>query len=289
MTKRSRRRGAAFHLGGLTRHLILLVWAGFSVFPLLWMVSAAFKPADEVLIVPVKWIPSTWHPENFSQALLDERFAGHTFAQFLINSIVVATATALASVALSLMIGYGFAKFRFRGRDGLMWTLLGSTMLPFSSVVIPLYLTVKEMGMLDTLWALIIPFVVTGQSIFIARQFIMGIPTSYLESARLDGANEWVLFRRVIVPMSGPAITTVAVMSFLFSWNQFLWPLVVAGSQGTFTAPLGLSLLGLGSTFQTDYNIWMAAATIATLPPLIFFMIFERPYMRGLETLSGVK
>jgi multiple sugar transport system permease protein len=265
------------------------IWCILSVFPLVWMLSAAFKSADQVLTVPIQWIPREWHPENFVEALFEPRFAGESFITFLWNSTVVAGATALASIALSLMVGYGFAKFRFRGRDGLMWTLLGSTLLPFAAVLIPLYLVIRQMGLIDTLWALIIPFVLTGQAIFLARQFILAIPSSYLEAARIDGAGEWMIFARIIVPMAAPAITTVGVMTFLLSWNQFLWPLVIAESQSTFTAPLGLSLLGLGSTFQTDYNIWMAAATLAIIPPLLFFIIFERPYMRGLELMSGVK
>lgn len=271
------------------RYLLLIVWAVFCLLPLAWMVSAALKPADEVLTVPIQWIPQTFQPQNFHEALFEPRFAGETFATFLWNSTIVAALASFGSIAVSLTVGYGFAKFKFRGSEGLMWSLLGSTLLPFSSIVIPMYLIVKQMGLLNTIWALIIPFMVTGQAIFVARQFLRAIPTSYIEAARLDGAGEWAVFRRIIVPAAGPAITTVGVMTFLLTWNQFLWPLVVAETQDMFTAPLGLSLLGLGSTFQTDYNIWMAAATLATIPPLIFFVILERPYMRGLEMMSGVR
>ena len=145
-----------------------------------------------------------------------------------------------------------------------MWVLLGTTLLPFSSVIIPLYLIIREMHLLDSMWALVVPFAITGQSIFLARQFILAIPTDLIHAARMDGAGEFQIFRQIIVPLSGPAVTTVGVLSFLFSWNQFLWPLVVESSQQNYTAPLGLSLLGLGSTFQIDYHIWMAASTIAT-------------------------
>jgi ABC-type glycerol-3-phosphate transport system permease component len=136
---------------------------------------------------------------------------------------------------------------------------------------------------------MIVPFALLGPAVFAARQFMLGLPTEYIEAARLDGASELDVFRRIVVPLSGPAITTVAVLTFLFSWNLFLWPLAIMSSQGNFTAPLGLSLLGLGSTFRPDYEIWMAAAVLSTLPPLIFFLILERPYMRGLESLSGLK
>ncbi|GAA4432857.1 carbohydrate ABC transporter permease [Actinokineospora soli] len=276
-------------LGLAAKYAVVLAFTAFSLIPLLWMVSAAFKAPEDVLEVPVRWIPREWHPENFVKALLEPRFTGHTFLEFLINSTVVASVTAIASVVLSIMVGYGFAKFRFRGREAFMWTLLGSTLLPFSSVVIPLYLIIDRMALTDTLAGLIIPFVITGQAIFIARQFIRAIPTAYIEAARLDGASEWVVFRHIIVPLAGPAVTTVAVMSFLFSWNQFLWPLVITSAQEGFTAPLGLSMLGMGSTFNTDYSVWMAAATLAVIPPLVFFLIFERPYLRGLEAMAGIK
>ncbi|WP_448721375.1 carbohydrate ABC transporter permease [Microbacterium natoriense] len=276
-------------VGLYLKYLLLVVYLLFALIPLAWMLSAAFKAREDVLTVPVQWIPPSWHPENFLLALFEPRFTGHSFGEFLLNSTIVATATALAAVILSIAVGYGFAKFRFRGREGLLWTLLGSTLLPFSSVVIPLFLIIKSMGMYDTLIALIVPFVVSGQAIFISRQFLTAIPDDYLEAARLDGASEFRIFRSIIVPMSGPVITTVAVMTFMTSWTMFLWPLVVESSQANFTAPLGLSLLGIGATFQTDYQVWMAGATIAIVPPLVFFLILERPYMRGLEAMSGLK
>lgn len=282
--RRRRGRGAP-----LWSYAVLLLYAAFCLLPLAWMISAAFKPQGQVLTVPVQWIPSEWHPENFERALFEPRFAGSRFIQFLTNSTIVATATALASIVLSLLTGYGFAKFRYRGRDALLWVILGSTLLPFSSVLIPLYLIVAALGMLDSLLGLIVPFMVMGPSVFAARQFLLGLPTEYLEAARLDGASEWGVFRHVVVPLSGPAMTSVAVMTFLASWNMFLWPLVIMSSQENFTAPLGLSLLGLGSTFRPDHHIWMAAATLSTLPPLVFFLVLERPYLRGLEALSGLR
>ena len=284
-SKQRARRGAAL----TAKHLLLAVYVVFSLAPFAWMVSAGFKKPEDVLSVPVKWIPPDWEPANFYHALFDERFAGFNFARFLWNSTWVAAVTAVMSIVLCLAVGYGFAKFRFRGNEPLMWVLLGTTLLPFSSVIIPLYLIIREMQLLDTMWALILPFAITGQSIFLARQFILAIPTDLIHAARVDGAGEIQIFRQIIVPLSGPAITTVGVLSFLFSWNQFLWPLVVESSQHNYTAPLGLSLLGLGSTFQIDYHIWMAASTIATVPPLVFFLVFERPYLRGLEALSGLK
>ena len=287
---RSMRSIRATRTASLTaKYAVLLIYSAFSLVPFLWMVSAGFKRPEDVLTVPVKWIPPEFVPRNFYEALFDERFAGFTFARFLWNSLFVATITTLLAIVLATAVGYGFAKFRFRGNTATMWTLLGTTLLPFSSVVIPLYLVVRQMNLLDTQWALIVPFAISGVTIFVARQFIKGIPDALIDSARIDGATEMQIYRRIIIPLSGPAITTVGVMTFLFSWSQFLWPLIVESSQSNYTAPLGLSLLCLGSTFNIDYSIWMAAATLSTIPPLIFFLILQGPYLRGLEAMSGIK
>lgn len=273
----------------IVKYTFLVIYAIFSLVPFVWMVSASLKPAGEVLRVPIEWIPSSFQWSNFHQALFEPRFAGYSLSTFMLNSLFVALITSLLSIGLSTFVGYGFAKFRFRGRDALLWGMLSTTLLPFSSVLIPLYLITRALGLLDSLWALIIPFALTGQSIFLARQFILSLPSELIDAARVDGAGELQTFGRIIFPLLGPAIATLGIMAFLFSWNLFLWPLVVLSSQKQFTLPLGLSLMGLGSTFLVDYHLWMAAATLAVLPPLIFFLVLERPYLRGLETLSGLK
>jgi len=271
------------------KYLALGLYCVISLIPFLWMISASFKRPEDVLTVPIQWIPPVWQPQNYRQALFEPRFTGYSIADFMGNSLFVAVITSLLSVFLSTFIGYGFAKFRFRGRDALLWGMLSTTLLPFSSVVIPLYLIVRALGLIDSLWALIIPFAITGQSIFLARQFIITVPSELMDAARVDGAGEFHIFWRIVFPLLGPAVATLGIMTFLFSWNLFLWPLVVLSSQRQFTLPLGLSLMGLGSTFLVDYHLWMAASTLAVLPPLVFFLLLQRPYLRGLETLSGLK
>lgn len=273
----------------LLKYLILIGYSLFSLIPFVWMFLAAFKRQQDVLVVPIQWLPQVWQPENFPKAFFEPRFAGYGISTFTKNSLFVAVITSLLSILLSTFVGYGFAKYRFKGRDTLLWGMLSTTLLPFSSVIIPLYIIVRQLGLLDNLWALILPFALTGQSIFLARQFILSIPSELIDAARVDGASEVGIYWRIIFPLLGPAIATLGIMTFLFSWNLSLWPLVVLSSQKNFTLPIGLSLMGLGSTFLVDYNLWMAAATIAAVPPLLFFLILERPYLRGLETLSGLK
>lgn len=271
------------------KYVLLVVYAIFSLVPFVWMVSASLKPAGEVLRVPIEWIPSSFQWSNFHQALFEPRFAGFSLWDYMRNSVGVAAITSLLTIGLATFVGYGFAKFRFRGRDLTMWGMLSTTLLPFSSVLIPLILITRALGLVNSLWALIIPFALTGQGIFLARQFILGIPNDYLDAARVDGAGELQIFARIIIPLIGPAVATLGVTAFVTSWTQFLWPLVSQSSQGNFTVPVGLSLMGLGSTFLVDYHLWMAAATLSVLPPLIFFLVLERYYIRGLEALSGLK
>jgi len=273
----------------IVKYTLLVVYAVFSLVPFVWMVSASLKPAGEVLRVPIEWIPSSFQWSNFHQALFEPRFAGYSLWDYMRNSIGVAAITSLLTIALATFVGYGFAKFRFRGRDLTMWGMLSTTLLPFSSVLIPLILITRALGLVNSQWALIIPFALTGQSIFLDRQFILGIPNDYLDAARVDGAGELQIFARIIIPLIGPAVATLGVTAFVTSWTQFLWPLVSQSSQGNFTVPVGLSLMGLGSTFLVDYHLWMAAATLSVLPPLIFFLVLERYYIRGLEALSGLK
>ena len=271
------------------RYALLILYSLFSLIPFLWMVSASLKRPEDVLTIPVQWIPPVWQPENYVRALFEPRFSGSSIAGFMLNSVVVALLTSLLSIGLSTFVGYGFAKFRFRGRDASMWLMLATTLLPVSAVIVPLYLITRAIGLLDNLWALILPFALTGQSIFLARQFILSVPSELIAAARTDGATELQIFRKIVFPLLGSAIATVGIMTFIVSWSLFLWPLVVLSSQDLFTLPLGLSLIGLGSTFLVDYNLWMASATLAVLPPLAFFLVFERHYFRGLEALSGLK
>ena len=271
------------------KYVILIVYGIFSLIPFLWMISASLKTAEDVLKIPIQWIPPSFEWDNYRQALLEPRFGDIRMLDYMQNSIIVALVTSVLTIVLSLFVGYGFAKFRFRGRDVLMWGMLSTTLLPFSAVLIPMTLIARELGLLNSIWALIIPFALTGQSIFLARQFMISIPNEYMDAARVDGANEVQIFVRIVLPLLRPAIATLGVTAFTLSWVQFLWPLVSQSSQGNFTLPVGLSLMGQGSLYEVNYQLWMASAVMAVIPPLIFFLLLEKAYLRGLETLSGLK
>lgn len=273
----------------IAKYATLVVYSGFSLLPFLWMLSASLKAPGEVLKIPIEWIPSNFQWSNYREALVVPRFGDISMGNYLLNSIGVALITSALTVFLSLIVGYGFAKFRFRGRGLMMWGMLSTTLLPFSAVMVPMILISRSLGLINSLWALIIPFALTGQSVFLARQFMISISDDYIDAGRVDGAGEIQIFARVILPLMWPAVATLGVTAFITSWMQFLWPLVSQSSQGNFTIPVGLSLMGLGSAFIVDYHLWMASAVISVVPPLIFFLILERSYTRGLEVLSGLK
>ena len=233
----------------VVKYAILFIYAIFSLLPFAWMLSASLKPVEDVLKIPVQWIPASFHWDNYREALFEPRFGEIRMWDYMLNSIGVALATAGLTIVLSILVGYGFAKFRFRGRDLLMWGMLSTTLLPFSAALIPMILIARELELFNSLWALIIPFALTGQSIFLARQFMISIPDEYMDAARVDGANELQIFARIVAPMLRPAMATIGVMAFTTSWMQFLWPLVSQSSQGNFTLPVGLSLMGQGSLY----------------------------------------
>ncbi len=273
----------------IPKYAILILYAAFSLLPFIWMLSASLKSVQDVLKIPIQWIPPSFHWDNYRKAMFEPRFGEIRMWDYMLNSIKVALVTAGFTIVLSNFVGYGFAKFRFRGRDLLMWAMLSTTLLPFSAVLIPMILITRDLGLFNSFWALILPFALTGQSIFLARQFMITIPDEYMDAARVDGANELQIFVRIVLPLLRPAIGTLGVMAFTTSWMQFLWPLVSQSSQGNFTLPVGLSLMGQGSLYEVNYHLWMASAVMAVIPPLVFFLLLENAYMRGLETLSGLK
>ena len=179
----------------IPKYAILILYAAFSLLPFIWMLSASLKSVEDVLKIPILWIPSSFHWDNYRKAMFEPRFGEIRMWDYMLNSIKVALVTAGLTIVLSIFVGYGFAKFRFRGRDLLMWAMLSTTLLPFSAVLIPMILITRDLGLFNSFWALILPFALTGQSIFLARQFMITIPDEYMDAARVDGANETPDFR----------------------------------------------------------------------------------------------
>lgn len=256
--------------------LLLLV-----VTPFIWMVLGSVKTQGELLQVPPTWLPEhpTW--DNF------RRLFERPFAKFFTNSAIVALVVTAGNLLLSSMLGYALAHLRFPGKKILFGAVLGCLMIPGLVTFIPQYVLVVNMGLADTLPALILLFLVQPFSVFLMRQFFLGMPRELLEAGRIDGVGEIAIFFRIYLPLAGPAFATLGILTFLGSWNNFLWPLVVSSSQDTYTLPVALALISTGEN-QTDYGLLLAGATLIVLPILVVFLIFQRHFVQGIAG-TGIK
>jgi multiple sugar transport system permease protein len=260
-------------------HLILIPLAVLMVTPLAWMVMTSIQTPDEARQFPPV-LPSGIHWQNYTDAI-----HAAPFGRFFVNSAVVTGACVLGNLVLCSLAGYAFARLRFFGRDVLFVVLLATLMIPFQVVMIPIFLIMRNLGLVDSLGALILPNLVTPFGIFLMRQFFRTLPIELEEAARLDGCSRLRTLIRIVLPLSGPALATLAVITFLWNWNDFLWPLVVIQSEHNMTLQLGLS------TFQgahsTAWTLLMAGNVLAVLPMLLVFLLAQRHFIASIAS-AGV-
>jgi ABC-type glycerol-3-phosphate transport system permease component len=251
-------------------------------FPLLWMALTSLKTVPELQRLPLQVRPDRWsNLDNYREV-----FQRQPFGRFLLNSALVASVSAVSSAIVSSLAGYGFAKFRFRGRDALFFAIVGILMVPFQSVVVPLYLWVSRLGLLDTYLGILAPDLVSVFGVFLMRQAIEVVPTEYVDAARIDGAGELRIFWRVIVPAVKPAIATLVIVKFMWTWNELFWPLVVVNSPAMKVVTLGL--VSFTNMYFIEYNLVTAAAVVSVLPILVVFLAGQRWIVRGV-VMSGLK
>ncbi len=251
--------------------------------PFLWMVSTSFKGLDEVYAFPPRFIPQEIRWSNYLEA-----WQAVPFARFFFNSLVVAVATTIAVVVTSSMAGYSFARLRYPGRDVIFLAYLGTIMIPFPVLIIPLFILMRQLGLVDTLPGLILPAAFTAWGTFLMRQFMLSIPREIEEAARMDGASFWRIYVQIIMPLSRPVVATLGIFTFLASWNEFLWPLITISSVENKTLPLGLTMFQAQIPIKTPWQLVMAAATFSVLPVLIVFVLGQKYYVRGIAT-TGLK
>lgn len=263
--------------------LMLALGLGALIFimPLFFMLSGAFKPVSEIVRVPPTFLPQAPTLDSFRTVLFDAPY----FTWYR-NSLVVAIATTALCLATSSLGGYIFAKFEFPLKGPIFAAILATMMIPFPVLLIPNYLIANKLGLLNSLWALILPGVVSAFGVFLIRQFVAGIPNDLIEAARLDGASEWSIFARIVVPLVRPALAALGVFTFLASWNDYLWPLVAINDLEKSTIPLALSYFS--NSHATRFDLVMAAAAMAVIPVLIVFLIFQRHIVKAL-VLAGMK
>ncbi|MGE5849770.1 MAG: carbohydrate ABC transporter permease [Candidatus Methylomirabilota bacterium] len=263
---------------------ILLVTCGAltAFFPFFWMAITSLKTAPEIQRVPLQILPDTWaNLENYREV-----FKREPFGRYLFNSALVAAIAAISSLVVSSLAGYGFAKFRFPGRDVFFFAIIGILMVPFQSVVVPLYGWVSRLGLLDTYLGIVAPDLVSVFGVFLMRQAIEVIPSDYMDAARIDGCSELRIFFRVILPSVKPAMATLLIIKFMWNWNEFFWPLVVVNSPQMRVVTMGL--MSFTNMYFIEYNLLTAAAVISVLPILIIFLTLQKWVVQAV-VMSGLK
>jgi multiple sugar transport system permease protein len=270
-------RGRRLSWGNMLISAVIVV-IGLIVFvPLLWMTLSSFKSVDETLTPIVRWLPSQWHFSNYTQVFNDNQFG-----TYFKNSVVVAASVTVINLAISSLAGYGLAKFSFPGRTLLLLFFLAILMIPFQVIVVPVYIVVRQLGWINSYWGLIVPGGVSAFGVFFMRQSISVLPNELFEAARLDGAGEILIYLRVLLPLCSPSLAALAVLTFLGSWNNLLWPLLVIQSDGLKTLPLGLAQMATGQ-YGIQYNLLMTGAVISSIPVMVVFLATRRFFVRGIS------
>lgn len=251
------------------------------VLPFAWMVASAFKSSAEILRTPPTFFPQRVDWEGFRTVLFEV-----PFARWFANSLFVAVVSTAGMLFTSSVTGYIFAKFRFKGKRVYFAIILATLMVPVQVVIVPTYLIVSNMGLVDTYGALIIPSLVTAFGIFLCKQFIEGIPRDLIEAARIDGAGEFSIYARIILPESRAILAALAIFMFMFKWNDYLWPLIAINSPEKM--PLPLALTYFSARHYTQVNVIYAGAALIMAPIVVVYFIFQRHFIQGLS-LTGLK
>src|SRR5213596_2531834 len=259
--------------------LVALV-AAATLAPFLYMIATALMDEFDVLRYPPQLLPARPHPENFAIAL-----TALPFGRFFLNTAIFAGGVVVGQVATSAMAAYAFARLRFPGRDRVFMIYLSVLMVPVVVLLVPRFLIVNALGWVDSYAGLISTELVSVWGIFLLRQFFRTIPRELEDAARLDGAGEWTIFRRVVLPLSKPALATLAVVAFVDQWKSFLWPLVIARSTEMQVVEVGLA--NLHGLYYANWPYQMAAAVTATVPLLLLYLVAQRYFVRGIE-MTGV-
>jgi multiple sugar transport system permease protein len=254
------------------------------VAPLLWMLTTSFKTNNDATALPLSWLPNPFTTSAYDTVLTTN--SATPVLRWFVNSLIAATANAALIVAVDAMAAYALARLKFRGRKLVFATVVGTLFVPPFLFLVPNYLIVSQLGWLDSLWAIVVPSAGGAFGVFFLRQFFVALPVDLEEAALLEGANQWQIFTRIVLPLARPALATLTVLSFLTNWNDFLWPLYVLFSADRLTLPAGLGNLQNAAT--TNYPIAMAGAVVASVPVLILFVAAQRHVIQSV-THSGLK
>lgn len=272
-----------FNPGKLVVYTILIIGSLIAMLPFIWMVLGAFKTGSELRAIPPTFWPQEWTFENFRTILTDEDLP---LGLFYRNSLFIALMNTGLVLFTSSLFGYIFGKYEFRGKPLLFWLILAVMMIPFQVTMIPSYLILVKLGLINNLWALIVGSALDPFGIFLITQFAKSIPDEMLDAARVDGASEWRIYWSVVLPQLGAALATLGMLTFMFNWNAYLWPLIVLTEQDKRTLPIILNWYS--TQHSSQIHLTMAASILVVIPILIVFLLMQRWIVRGI-TLSGLK
>ena len=269
-------------LRDLPTYVVLIAFSSLFLVPFLWTVSTALHDNQDVFKFRPEWIPKPPHWENFPKA-----WTALPFTNWVLNTLFITVITTTAAVLTSSLVAYGFSRFKFKGRNAMFYTMLATMMLPGQVTMIPVFMIWRWLGAIDTFYPLIIPSFFGGGAfnIFLMRQFFLTIPREFDEAAMLDGASHFKIWWRVLLPLSGPVLATVAVMSFISHWDEFNGPLIYLNSPEKYTVSVGLRMFQ--DSYGSDMNQLMAASLIHILPTIVLFFCAQRYFMKGIN-LSGL-
>lgn len=270
-------------LGNTLLHTVLIAGVLFTCIPIYYMVSSSFKAEAEVLAVPIHWVPHNFQGlKNYIAA-----FQVAPFGLFFLNSVTVSVTRVIGVLFFSALAGYGLAKFAFPGNRLCFLLILSTMMVPFQVILLPLYVLTYQLGWVNTYAGLIIPGMVSAFGVFLMRQFCQTIPDEFIDAARIDGAGEFRIFLSVIFPLLAPPLATLAILTFMWSWNSLFWPMIVATRPAVMTLTVGMTFFQ--QPLREPYWTYiMAVSTVATLPVVILFLALQKYFVQGV-VLSGVK
>jgi len=262
-------------------HLVLFPLAFLMLIPMIWMIITSFQTLNETRHFPPILVPSSIQWQNYTEVLQRA-----PFARWFLNTLVVTVVVVAGNLLFCSLAGYAFARIKFFGRDVVFILVLATLMIPFQVIMIPTFIIVRKLGLIDTLGALIVPNLAGAFGIFLLRQFFRSLPIELEEAARIDGASRLGVLFKIVLPLSGPVLATVAVITFLWTWNDFLWPLITIYNPDNMTLQLGLTTFQ--GAHQTNTHLLMAANVMSVIPVLLLFFVAQRFFIRGIAT-SGLK
>jgi multiple sugar transport system permease protein len=264
-------------------YFILIPASLIALLPFVWMILSSFKTLKEIRQIPPTFVPQEFTLDNYERVLDDPDLPLGIFYR---NSAIIALANVVQVLFTSSLFGYIFAKFEFKGKRPLFWFILSLMMIPHQMTMIPGYLILARLGLINNLLGLIIPAAIDAFGIFLFRQFALSVPNELLDAARVDGAGEFYIYRRIVLPQLGPALATFGMLTFMFNWNAYLWPLIVLTEKNVRTLPIILTWFSNQQVDKT--NLTMAASVLVILPVLFVFLLVQKWIVEGI-TLSGIK